>query len=273
MPPVSSLTAPATSSSRGSNVCVAPHLVASSRLAATGSTAISGVAPFSRAPCSAHRPDAAGADHEDAVARADRCQVRGGARAGHDGTAEQRQLLGGEVGAHGHRRLLGDDDRVGERPEAGAAADRRRAIGEAVPAQVRHAEVRLASSAEVAAAARRDRRQHDAVTALHGRDVRTDVDDHAGSLVSQHHRPRRRKVAGEHGHVAVADAAGLDAHDDVGPPWRNQVQFLDAHAPTSRETTAVMSFSVGGERRCEAAAASSAGEASNLLASRARTSR
>ena len=64
--------------------------------------------------------------------------------------------------------------------------------------------------------------EENAVARLHRRDVGTDLDDPSGALVAEDERQLNTEVPVEHGHVAVADAAGLDLHDDVGASRRGQ---------------------------------------------------
>ena len=181
-PAVSSAMAAATSSApRVERVRGAAALGQRTARRRRGRRRSSGWAPFSRAPCVAHRPDAAGPDHEHAVAGLDRRQVERRAGPGDDGAPDQRQLLGRQVGVHGHHRPLGDDDGVGERAEPGRPADRLAAGAEPVEPDVRRRRAQVW--------ARRGRRSSSdrrsgSPTARRGR---------RRARRSRRHRPRRRR--------------------------------------------------------------------------------
>ena len=89
-------------------------------------------APAMRAPWMHRLADAAAADHGDRRARLDLRGVERGADAGGDAAADERELLGREIGLDLHQHRLVDGHLVGEGAEA-ARADDAAAVGAASP--------------------------------------------------------------------------------------------------------------------------------------------
>ena len=171
-------------------------------------------------------PDAAAADHRDAVARPHARGAPDRAGAGRHGAAGQRGDL--ERHAVGDRDAAGrrHDRALGERGQERVVVDRLAARARAaacpsssppwpIPSQAVVAEVRQPAQALVAAAARRHPGEHHARARRASAARSPDRLDHARALVAEHRRAAGRRRAVDRVVVGVADAAGVQPHEHL----------------------------------------------------------
>jgi hypothetical protein len=91
-----------------------------------------------------------------------------------------------------------------------------------------------------------DESEYDVVAALNFADLGPNFFHYAGSLVAEHHWPRRyAPLAAHHVIVSAAQAYGSDAHQYLGGPGGSSVICsIDIGAPTSRNTAARQSINL-----------------------------
>ena len=219
------------------NVCVAPNSIAFSRLNSSGSTATTRAAPAIRAPCTALMPmppmpttTTVSPTWTSARFVAEPQPVATPQR-------HERHAVEREVVVDLDHRHLRHARQLGERAELGQQRHRLTVDVVAVGAVGDHpaaerpgagvAQVAAAGEAVAAVPARRHEAGRHVVADLHGPHPGPDGLDHAGALVAAddreeaveaHHREhlrRRDHVAGDEVLVAVAQAGGLPAHEDL----------------------------------------------------------
>ena len=237
---------------------------ASQRRAGRGSTPpIAGRRPGGAA-LDTNMAHAAGADHDDDVARGDLAR---GADPGQRGTAEQGRLGRGQLVRELEHAARGHDDALGERAHGGHAVDRlavgrepRRAVGQRPGADARpqrQAGGRAAGEARPALAAGGRPGEDHAIAGGQAVHVGADGLDDAGALVAEHHRPRPHPLALDDVEVGAADADGVDAHERIARPGPLEVDRADdergarrleerrahphRHGPARRQSAAAMS--------------------------------
>ncbi len=157
--------------------------------------------------------------------------VEGGADAGGDAAADERELFRRQVGVDLHAHRLFDLHLLGEGAEAGHPAD----LGAVRPGALHvhagraHAlaELGLVVQAEEAVAARGDERGDDPVTRLHAGDLGADREHRAGALVPEDQWRAHRHLALVGGDVGVADAARVDVQTHARGPEIREGDLLD----------------------------------------------
>lgn len=236
-------------------VCVAPKILAESRLAATGIHRDDVLRAHRAGALQRVHPDTAGADHHHGVARFGARRHRRRAPSGADparhqgGGMERNRLVDLDDGPFREHRVLGEGAElpVGQqvfRTEMAAAGP----VGghlahEQAGADV--ADVALAVHAEPAAAARRDERQRHVVARAHRRHVGPDFRDDTGALVTAEQREpvrrgltargdhlgRRHHVTGEQMVVGVADPGDGHPHQHLTAARRVELDLGDLPVP------------------------------------------
>src|SRR5208282_6019192 len=182
----------------------------------------------------------AAAHDEYAFTRLDPCPIASGADARRHATGNEAGEIERDVAVDHDNRGLINDRAFGKAADHAEGTD-----GNTLPVMAAVSAVELWSLGDArtfgaemmqtlptppANSTGRNKSEYDVVAALNFADRGTNVFDHAGSLVAEHHGPHRyAPLAAHHVIVSAAQAYGGDAHQDLGGSRRIERDGLDRH--------------------------------------------